>query len=127
MAGFCSSSLWAAGSLFMMACAFMAAALPMLKGWGQAADPDGDCRFEETGGKLRIVVPGTLHNLVAGEGKLNAPMVISPVKGEFIAMVTAGGSVRPGPESNAPGGLPYSGTGLLLWADAENYFRLERA
>jgi regulation of enolase protein 1 (concanavalin A-like superfamily) len=110
-----------------MACTLWAASPPMLKGWGQAADPDIDCRFNVKDGKLTIGVPGTLHNLVADSGQLNAPTVLSPVKGEFIAMVKATGSVRPGPDSSVADGLPYNGTGLLLWVDRDNYFRLERA
>jgi hypothetical protein len=100
---------------------------PALKGWGTTSDPDGDCRFELKDGKLSIAVPGTLHNLVADRGQVNAPTVLSPVKGEFIAIVKSTGGVRPGPESNVPDGFPYSGAGLLLWVDAKNYFRLERA
>ncbi len=122
----CSRFLGAAGFLFV-ACTLMAASPPALKGWGQAADPDGDCRFEQKAGKLTIAVPGTLHNLVADSGQVNAPTVLSPVKGEFIAMVKSTGSVRPGPEPTVPDGLPYNGTGLLLWVDRDNYFRLERA
>jgi len=121
-----SGFLGAAGFVFV-ACTVLAAPPPMLKGWGQAADPDGDCRFEQKDGKLTIRVPGTLHNLVADSGQVNAPTVLSPVKGEFIAMVKAAGGVRPGPECSVPDGLPYNGTGLLLWVDRDNYFRLERA
>jgi len=96
-------------------------------GWGQATDPTGDCRFEQMDGKLTIRVPGTLHNLVTDSGQLSAPTVLSPVRGEFIAMVQVTGSVHPGPKSSVPGGLPYNGTRLLLWADLDNYVRLERA
>ena len=42
-------------------------------------------------------------------------------------MVKAAGDVHPGPEPNVPDGLPYNGTGLLLWVDRDNYIRLERA
>ena len=122
----CRRTLRAAG-LFFVACTLLAASPPLLKGWGQAADPDGDCRFEQKAGKLTITVPGTLHNLVADDAKVNAPTVLSPVKGDFIAMVKSTGDVRPGPECSVPDGLPYYGTGLLLWVDRDNYFRLERA
>jgi regulation of enolase protein 1 (concanavalin A-like superfamily) len=110
-----------------VACILMAAAPPAIKGWGQAADPLGDCRFDAKNGKLIITIPGKLHNLVAEENQVNAPTVLSPVKGEFIAMVRATGSVRPGPKCSVPDGLPYNGAGLLLWVDRNNYFRLERA
>ncbi len=126
MTRFCSR-LWGAAGLLVVTSTLWAASPPLLKGWGQASDPDGDCRFQQKGGKLTITVPGTLHNLVADSGQVNAPTVLSPVKGEFIAMVKATGSVRPGPQPNVADGLPYNGTGLLLWVDRDNYFRLERA
>ena len=117
------------GSLIVLlvASTLMAASSPVLKGWGQASDPDGDCQFDQKDGKLIIKVPGTLHNLVADRGQVNAPRVLSPIKGEFIAMVKSTGGGRPGPESNVADGLPYNGAGLLLWVDRDNYLRLERA
>jgi regulation of enolase protein 1 (concanavalin A-like superfamily) len=121
------SRLWGPAGLLFVTCTLWAASPPVLKGWGQAADPDGDCRFQQKDGKLTIAVPGTLHDLVAESGHFNAPTVLSPVKGEFIAMVKSTGGVHPGPESNVPAGLPYHGVGLLLRVDRDNYFRLERA
>ena len=121
------SCLWGAAGLLIATCTLWAASPPVLKGWGHASDPDGDCRFQQKDGKLTIAVPGTLHNLVADSGQVNSPTVLSPVKGEFIAMVKSTGGVHPGPESNVADGLPYHGTGLLLWVDRDNYFRLERA
>jgi hypothetical protein len=122
----CSRLAGALGFLFVTG-TLLAASPPLLKGWGQAADPDGDCRFEQMDGKLTILVPGTVHNLVADAGQLNAPTVLSSVRGEFIAMVKSTGGVRPGRDSSVPDGLPYNGTGLLLWVDRNNYIRLERA
>jgi hypothetical protein len=122
----CSRLAGALGFLFVTS-TLLAASPPLLKGWGQAADPDGDCRFEQMDGKLTILVPGTVHNLVADAGQLNAPTVLSSVRGEFIAMVKSTGGVRPGRDSSVPDGLPYNGTGLLLWVDRDNYIRLERA
>jgi regulation of enolase protein 1 (concanavalin A-like superfamily) len=116
----------ALGLLFVTG-TLLAAPPPLLKGWGQAVDPDGDCRFELNDGKLTILVPGTLHNLVADSGEVNAPTVLSPIRGDFIAMVKATGGIHPGPESTVAQGLPYNGTGLLLWVDKDNYIRLERA
>ena len=54
--------------LLLVTCTLWAASPPALKGWGQASDPDGDCRFEQKDGKLTISVPGKLHNLVADTG-----------------------------------------------------------
>ena len=118
---------WSATGLFLVTAGVVAAPPIVLKGWGQAYDPKGDCRFEQVDGKLTIRVPGTRHNLVAESGQLEAPAVLSHVRGDFIAMVKATGSIHPGPESSVPGGLPFNGTGLLLWVDPDNYVRLERA
>jgi regulation of enolase protein 1 (concanavalin A-like superfamily) len=121
------SRLWGTLAVLFVTGTLLAAPPPMLKGWGQAADPDGDCRFELFDGKLTILVPGTVHDLVADSGKLNAPTVLSPVRGEFIAMVSSTGGVQPGPDSTVADSLPYNGTGLLIWVDKDNYIRLERA
>ena len=74
-----------AAGLALIAAGFLAAPPTAIKGWGQADDPDGDCRFEARDSKLTIRVPGTLHNLVADSGHLNAPTVLSPntVRPEF--------------------------------------------
>jgi regulation of enolase protein 1 (concanavalin A-like superfamily) len=122
----CYSLLRAAG-LLLVAAGLITAPPPAIKGWGQADDPDGDCRFEARDSKLTIRVPGTPHNLVADGGQLNAPRVLSSARGEFIVMVRAAGDVHPGPEPSVPDSLPYNGTGLLLWVDRDNYIRLERA
>lgn len=126
MTAFCSVLWKPVPSAFVLLC-LLAAAVPALKGWGQANDPDGDCQFEQADDTLRIRVPGTLHDLVADSGHLNAPTVLSPIRGEFIALVKAAGVVHPGPEPDVADGLPYNGTGLLLWVDRDNYIRLERA
>lgn len=114
-------------SLVLLTASVLAAPPAFLKGWGQATDPDGDCRLEQKENKLIVHVPGRNHNLAAGSGPLNAPTVLTPIRGEFVAMVKVTGSVRPGTESTVREGLPYNGTGLLLWAGRENYVRLERA
>src|SRR5205807_5537780 len=49
------------------------------------------------------------------------------VKGDFIAQVRVFGTVRPEGESNVEGHTPFNGAGILLWKDAKNYLRLERA
>src|SRR5688572_10707864 len=56
-----------------------------IDGWGTVVDPDGDCRFAESNGKLTITVPGTYHDLTHSEGRdqLNSPRVIQEVKGDF--------------------------------------------
>jgi regulation of enolase protein 1 (concanavalin A-like superfamily) len=79
------------------------------------------------GNKLTIRVPGTWHDLGAEGGKLNAPTVLRSITGDFLAEVKVTGSLRPGGQGTRPGGLPFHGAGLVLWHDAGNYIRLERA
>jgi len=98
-----------------------------LRGWGDVIDPDRDCKMALVAGKLTITVPGTLHDLGAEVGKLNAPAVLGDVNGDFVATVKVGGKVEPRGNCTRPGGYPYHGTGLLLWNDPGNYVRLERA
>ena len=117
--------------LFLTALSLAAAAQERkaknLKGWGEASDPDGDCRIMLDRNKLTLHLPGTWHDLGAESGKLNAPTVLRPITGDFLAEVKVSGSLRPGGQCTRPGGLPFQGAGLLLWHDASNYIRLERA
>jgi regulation of enolase protein 1 (concanavalin A-like superfamily) len=119
------------GVLFLTAMSLAAAAQEHkarnLKGWGEASDPDGDCRIMLDGNKLTMQVPGTWHDLGAESGKLNAPRVLRPITGDFLAEVKVGGALRPGGQCTRPGGLPFQGAGLVLWYDPSNYLRLERA
>ena len=106
------------------------AAKSSFEGWGDAVNPDRDCRFRpESGARtLTITVPAKAH-LLSAEGrhpKLNAPRILRAVKGDFAAQVTVLGEVRPGPGATSPY-APYHGAGLLIWRDAKNYIRLERA
>lgn len=101
-----------------------AAAVPA---WGERVDPNGDCTFRAEGDQLTIAVPGTAHDLSAEAGRTNAPRVLRDVTGDFTAHVTVSGAVRPGPGSTLPDRVPYQGAGLLLWHDANDYVRLERA
>jgi regulation of enolase protein 1 (concanavalin A-like superfamily) len=98
-----------------------------IRGWGDVIDPDGDCTFRLQGGKLSIVVPGTLHDLAAEIGKLNAPAVLTDAEEDFAATVYVTEKLAPGGQCTRPSFLPYQGTGLLLWDDPGNYVRLERA
>jgi RNA polymerase sigma factor (sigma-70 family) len=108
-----------------------AAATPrILKGWGEVIDPDGDCSIDLADGQLKIKVPAVPargHGLEAEGNTLNAPRVVREIEGDFIADLTVGGKFKPvGPSAN-PNIFPFVGAGLLLWSDAGNYVRLERA
>ncbi len=111
--------------LLVVAC--LGAGEPALKGWGIAVDSDKDCRFEQKGDALTIAIPNTEHNLTTTLAKLNAPRVLSPVRGDFIATVKASGNVQPSDPPSNPNALPYLGAGLLLWGDDDHFVRLERA
>jgi len=55
----------------------------ILKGWGEADDPDGDCKITLRDSEVTISVPGTLHDLSAELGKINAPRILRDIEGDF--------------------------------------------
>jgi serine/threonine protein kinase/regulation of enolase protein 1 (concanavalin A-like superfamily) len=97
--------------------------------WGNAVDPDGDCKFEfeERSDKVRIIVPGNTHILSADIGRMNAPRILRDVHGDFDLSVRIAGTSRPGGKATTTWYSPYHGAGLLVWQDQENYVRLEIA
>jgi regulation of enolase protein 1 (concanavalin A-like superfamily) len=97
-----------------------------IDGWGNAYDPDGDCKFTVEEGRLRIAVPGTDHALAIERGQVNAPRVVREVYGDFIAQVKVSGAFPTGAVRVIERGKPFHGAGLLLWQDEQNYIRLER-
>ena len=98
-----------------------------IKGWGNAVDPDGDCKFTVEKGRLSIGLPGVDHALAFERGQMNAPRVLRAVEGDFIAEVKLSGPFPAGATSLVPARRPFHGAGLLLWQDEKNYLRLERA
>src|SRR5688572_24686505 len=106
-----------------------AGAAKTVKGWGEAIDPAGDCKFEQKDGKLTIIVPGSAepHDLSAELKSSTAPRVFTPLNGDFDMQVKVEGEFQPGGESTQAGRTGYTGAGLVVFADAENYVRLERA
>ncbi len=97
-----------------------------LKGWGEVIDPDRDCSIKVEKKKLFITVPGTLHDLNPRNGKINAPLVLQNVTGDFTVQVKVSGEFQPGEQTTAPKSHAFNGAGLLLWQDEKNYIRLER-
>jgi regulation of enolase protein 1 (concanavalin A-like superfamily) len=97
------------------------------KDWGDAIDPDGDCRIRPDGRALVMEVPGTLHDMNADIGVVNAPRVLRDVRGDFAARVAVVGDFQPGAPPTGPRSLPYHGGGFLVWLDDANYIRVERA
>ncbi|QJW99880.1 hypothetical protein FTUN_7503 [Frigoriglobus tundricola] len=99
----------------------------VLATWGTVNDPDGDCKFSVSKGRLSIGIPGKDHALGVERGQMNAPRVLRDVEGDFIAQVRVSGEFLQGAESVVANRRPFHGAGLLLWHDDKNYIRLERA
>jgi regulation of enolase protein 1 (concanavalin A-like superfamily) len=101
-----------------------------LAGWGRVLDPSRDCEvsLDVERDRLKITVPGTPHVLSAEDPKLpmNAPRVVRRVRGDFTASVRVLGRLEPG-RSKTTYYDPFHGAGLIVWQDAANYLRLERA
>ncbi len=95
--------------------------------WGEVIDPDGDCRLVFTDDKLAVSIPGKDHALSAEVGRMNAPRVLQDVTGDFVAQVKVSGDYPTSVTSAVPDFVAWQGAGLLLWQDAKNYIRLERA
>jgi regulation of enolase protein 1 (concanavalin A-like superfamily) len=99
-------------------------------GWGRVIDPWRDCdvALDRDNERLKIQVPGTPHVLSAEVPQLpmNAPRVLRRVRGDFTADVHVLGRLEPGPTRTTHYD-PYHGAGLIVWQDASNYLRLERA
>jgi regulation of enolase protein 1 (concanavalin A-like superfamily) len=97
--------------------------------WGDAVDPDGDCKFEleQRENRVKIFVPGQTHILSAEIGRTNAPRMLRDIEGDFEVSVRVAGASRPGGKPTTTVYAPYHGAGLLIWQDQENYVRLEIA
>jgi regulation of enolase protein 1 (concanavalin A-like superfamily) len=101
-----------------------------VEGWGTAENPAEDCLFKTgEGGKLTITVPGSAkaHDLSAELGNTTAPRVLQEVEGDFTIQVKIEGEFAPGGESTQEGRTGYTGAGLVVFADANNFVRIERA
>jgi regulation of enolase protein 1 (concanavalin A-like superfamily) len=98
-------------------------------GWGTCINPAGDCKFSAENGTLKITVPGfdNPHDLGPELGNTTAPRVVQPVAGDFVIQVKITGEFEPGDESTQPGRTGYTGAGLVVFADENNFVRLERA
>jgi tetratricopeptide (TPR) repeat protein/regulation of enolase protein 1 (concanavalin A-like superfamily) len=93
--------------------------------WGVFVDTDGGARLAERGGHVQIGVPAGAYDLSAEIGKVNAPRLLRPAVGDFIAQVTVSRVPQPDRRQALPGRAPFNGAGLLLWQDDRNYVRLE--
>ena len=94
--------------------------------WGDAIDPDGDCKVRLDAGAVVVDVPGTLHDLSVEIGVINAPRLLREVEGDFVAQVKVAGPLEPGPAGTRVESIPYYGGGMILWLDDDNFIRFER-
>jgi regulation of enolase protein 1 (concanavalin A-like superfamily) len=99
---------------------------PGPQAWGDVVDPDGDCKVVTADGGLNLEVPGSLHDLNAEIGKLNAPRVVQEVEGDFTISVRVRGEFQPEGPGTRHEALPYNGAGLVIWLDDDHNVRLER-
>ncbi len=100
-----------------------------IKGWGETIDPEKDSKFTLSDGRLAITVAGAYRDLWADKGKVNAPVVLLDVAGDFTVQVKVMGKDRPEkgtvvPKSPAEG--VFQAGCLLIWKDDKNFVRLDR-
>jgi hypothetical protein len=95
---------------------------PWFDGWQRPVNPGGACRFERTGNRLVITVPGKGHGLHARDGG-NAPGLLREVSGDFVVEVRVGGDFG---TCSGPNGATFRRAGLLL-TDGHQFVMLQRA
>ena len=92
-----------------------AASPRILKGWGEAIDPDGDCSIHLADGRLTIKVPAPMrrkgHGLEAERNTLNAPRVLRDIEGDFIADLKVDGTFKPVGKRQLPYPTPSRSSG----------------
>jgi hypothetical protein len=127
-----NSRLWALG-LVLLAGGFAAAEevrpLEAVQGWGLVVDPVGDCKFDHTANKFTIKVPGALHDLWPVKGKVNAPLVLQEVAGDFSIDVLVEDVTTAEPDTVLPGmasTASFHAGSLVIWQDAKNFVRFDR-
>ncbi len=98
-----------------------------VKGWGQLTDFEGDCKLRADGDEVTFELPAGNYDLWPKEGKVNAPRLTQPTKGDFTVEVTAKSVPLPDADATIAGSSSafHAGT-LLVWQDADNFVRLDR-
>lgn len=102
----------------------------MVADWGRAVDPNGDCTFYTSDGKLLIHIPAgpPPHGFAAENRSTDAPRVLRDLCGDFTIQVQVDGRFSPGDESAQPGRTAYQGAALVAMAGGpENAVTLARA
>jgi regulation of enolase protein 1 (concanavalin A-like superfamily) len=101
-----------------------AAMLP--RAWGIEFDPDADVKIRTSGFSLTMEIPGTAHVLAPERDKMNAPRIVAPVRGDFVASVQVSGAFHPEKKSTVKGLSSRQAGGLIIWKDAKNYLVFQR-
>jgi len=103
--------------------------LETVQGWGLVVDPVGDCKFEHADGKFAIKVPGAHHDLWPVKGKVNAPLVLQEVAGDFAIVVLVEEVTKAEPTTVLAGmasTASFHAASLIVWQDAKNFVRFDR-
>ncbi len=98
-----------------------------LPGWGSIVSPNKKVKFNAADNVLTLTLPSGANDFSAELGKVSAPRVIRPVKGDFSIEVSVSAVTPPGRISFTRGRKPFTSAGLLVWQDERNYIRLEHA
>jgi len=100
-----------------------------IAGFGRFVDPTGDCTCKLEGGKLTIQVPAAYHDLWPGGGKVNAPLVLQEVSGDFAISVAVSHIDRAQRDTRIAGlggTTSFHAGSLVIWQDAKNFVRFDR-
>jgi len=103
--------------------------LDSVPGWGLVIDSVGDCSFSHDGGKFTIKVPGAYHDLWPQSGKVNAPLVLQEVEGDFsvtVALTRIDKAERDTRIAGLAGTTSFHAGSLVIWQDAKNFVRFDR-
>jgi S1-C subfamily serine protease/regulation of enolase protein 1 (concanavalin A-like superfamily) len=111
----------------------------------QLIDPDKDCKLvkDDDNMKFKIEVPGDKVHTLAPElvtrrnkkkALHNAPLAMTEVEGDFVAMVKVTGDISAGSKlpkdkqgNNDLISFTFQAAGLILYQDDKNFLRLERS
>lgn len=103
--------------------------LDYVAGWGVVIDPAGGCTFSRESGKFTIKLPGEYFDLWPVQGKVNAPLVLQEVEGDFSIEVKLAHIDKPERDTRLAGlagTTSFHAGSLVIWQDAKNFVRFDR-
>jgi hypothetical protein len=92
----------------------------------EVLDPSCDCECAVRKGAAEISVPGTVHDLSAELGQMNAPRALCELEGDFSVRVKTDCELSPRTRTIEER-KPYHGASLVLMQNDAYYMRLDRA